>query len=110
MSFARAFLAVAARHGEKIILEREGEVLGEGVAILRPVFDRKHQFLPTDLGLERQVQVLCMAEAALPFDLLPGHTLVRSGEGVYRVVNVRRVTAGLELVYWRAILEEVVEG
>ncbi|MBQ9853243.1 MAG: hypothetical protein IJO69_03505 [Ruminiclostridium sp.] len=109
MSFAAAFLAVASRHGQRISLERDGEVLGSGLAILRPIFDRKGQFLPTDLGLERREQVLCMAEAALPFDPAPGRTLVRCEEGTYRVVNVRRVTAGLELVYWRAILEGEVE-
>ena len=109
MSYAGAFLAVARRHGEQITLERDGAVLGTGLALLRPLFDRKNQFLPADLGLERQVQVLCMAEAGLPFDPEPGRILVRGQEGVYRVVNVRRVTAGLELVYWRAILEEVRE-
>ena len=110
MSYAAAFLAVVSRHGETIALEREGEVLGTGLALLRPLFDRKLQFLPTDLGLERQARVLCMAEAARPFEPLPGHTLVRGEEGVWRVVNVRRVTAGGELVCWRAVLEEVVEG
>ena len=110
MSYAAAFLAVAARHGERIALEREGEVLGTGLALLRPLFDRSAQFLPGDLGLDRQVRVLCMAEAALPFDPLPGYPLVRGERGVYRVVNVRRVTAGRELVCWRAVLEEVAAG
>ena len=110
MSYAAAFLAVASRHGERITLERNGEVLGTGLALLRPIFDRRGQFLPTDLGLERREQVLCMAQADLPLDPAPGRTLVRCEEGVYRVVNVRRVAAGLELVYWRAILEREVEG
>ena len=110
MSYAAAFLAVASRHGERITLERNGEVLGTGLALLRPIFDRRGQFLPADLGLERREQVLCMAQADLPLDPAPGRTLVRCEEGVYRVVNVRRVTAGLELVYWRAILEREVEG
>ena len=109
MSYAAAFLGVASRHGETITLERDGEVLGTGLALLRPIFDRKGQFLPADLGLERREQVLCMAEAALPFAPAPGRTLVRCEEGTYRVVNVRRVTAGQELVYWRAILELGVE-
>ena len=110
MSYAAAFLAVASRHGERITLERNGEVLGSGLALLRPIFDRRGQFLPADLGLERREQVLCMAQADLPLDPAPGRTLVRCEEGVYRVVNVRRVTAGLELVYWRAVLEREVEG
>ena len=110
MSYAAAFLAVASRHGERITLERNGEVLGTGLALLRPIFDRRGQFLPTDLGLERREQVLCMAQADLPLEPAPGRTLVRCEERVYRVVNVRRVTAGLELVYWRAILEREVEG
>ena len=109
MSYAAAFLAVASRHGEEITLERNGKVLGTGLALLRPIFDRNRQFLPTDLGLERREQVLCMAQADLPMGPAPGRTLVRCEEGVYRVVNVRRVTAGLELVYWRAILEREVE-
>ena len=109
MSYGAAFLAVASRHGQTITLERDGTVLGSGLALLRPLFDRKGQFLPTDLGLERREQVLCMGEAALPFEPAPGRTLVRQGEETYRVVNVRRVTAGLELVYWRAILEREVE-
>ena len=110
MSYAAAFLAVASRHGERITLERNGEVLGTGLALLRPIFDRRGQFLPTDLGLERREQVLCMAQADLPLEPAPGRTLIRCEEGVYRVVNIRRVTAGLELVYWRAILEREVEG
>ena len=110
MSYAAAFLAVASRHGERITLERNGEVLGTGLALLRPIFDRRGQFLPADLGLERREQVLCMAQADLPLEPAPGRTLVRCEEGVYRVVNVRRVTAGLELVYWRAVLEREVEG
>lgn len=109
MSYGAAFLGVASRHGEIITLERDGEVLGTGLAILRPIFDRKDQFHPGDLGLERREQVLCMAQAALPFAPAPGRTLVRCEEGAYRVVNLRRVTAGLELVYWRAILEREVE-
>ena len=110
MSYAAAFLAVASRHGERITLERNGEVLGTGLALLRPIFARRGQFLPADLGLERREQVLCMAQADLPLEPAPGRTLVRCEEGVYRVVNVRRVTAGLELVYWRAVLEREVEG
>ena len=110
MSYAAAFLAVASRHGERITLERNGEVLGTGLALLRPIYDRRGQFRPTDLGLERREQVLCMAQADLPLEPAPGRTLIRCKEGVYRVVNVRRVTAGLELVYWRAILEREVEG
>ena len=110
MSYAAAFLAVASRHGERITLERNGEVLGSGLALLRPIYDRRGQFLPADLGLERREQVLCMAQADLPLEPAPGRTLVRCKEGVYRVVNVRRVTAGLELVYWRAVLEREVEG
>ncbi len=110
MSYAAAFLAVASRHGERITLERNGEVLGTGLALLRPLFDRRGQFLPADLGLERREQVLCMGEAALPLEPAPGRTLVRCKEGTYRVVNVRRVTAGLELVYWRAVLEREVEA
>ena len=110
MSYAAAFLAVASRHGQTVSVERNGEVLGTGLALLRPLFDRDRQFLPTDLGLERREQVLCMAQADLPMGPAPGRTLVRCQEGTYRVVNVRRVTAGLELVYWRAILEREVEG
>ena len=110
MSYAAAFLAVASRHGERITLERNGEVLGTGLALLRPLFDRRGQFLPVDLGLERREQILCMGEAALPLEPAPGRTLVRCKEGTYRVVNVRRVTAGLELVYWRAVLEREVEA
>jgi hypothetical protein len=110
MSYAESFLAVAFRHGQTVSIERNGEVLGTGLALLRPIFDRRGQFLPTDLGLERREQVLCMAQAGLPLEPAPGRTLVRCEEGVYRVVNVRRVTAGLELVYWRAILEREVEG
>ena len=109
MSYAAAFLAVASRHGQRISLERDGEILGSGLALLRPLFDPRGQFLPTDLGLERQEQVLCMAQAALPFDPVPGRTLVRCREETYRVVNVRQVAAGQEPVYWRAILEREVE-
>jgi len=109
MSYGAAFLAVAARHGQTVTLERDGVVLGSGLALLRPLFDRKGQFLPTDLGLERREQVLCLAEASLPFEPTPGRTLVRQGAETWRVVNVRQVTAGEELVCWRAILEREVE-
>lgn len=108
MSYAAPFLAVASRHGQVITLEREGAVLGTGLALLRPLFDRQRQFLPGDLGLERREQVLCMAQADLPFEPAPGRTLVRQGEDTWRVVNVRQVTAGRELIYWRAILEREV--
>ena len=109
MSYAAAFLAVASRHGQTVSVERNGETLGSGLALLRPIFDRRGQFFTTDLGLERREQVLCMAQADLPFEPAPGRTLVRCQEGTYRVGNVRRVTAGLELVYWRVILEREVE-
>ena len=48
MSYAAAFLAVASRHGQRISLERDGEILGSGLALLRPLFDPRGQFLPTD--------------------------------------------------------------
>lgn len=104
MSFAGAFRAIVGQYGQKVTLERNGVVLGRGLAVLRPVTDRNRQFVPTDLGLQRQEQMLCMGEAGLPFAPAPGETVLRQGENAYDVVNVRPVMAGEERIYWRAIL------
>ncbi len=86
MSFAGAFRAIAARYGQEVSLYRDGKLLGEGRAVLRPILDRERQFLPSDLGMRRQEQMLCL------------------GEDAYDVENVRPVQAGDQVIYWRAVL------
>ena len=65
MSFAGSFQAIAARYGQTVTLWRDGEIVGTGRAVLRPLLGEARQFVPTDLGLRRQEMVLCLAEASL---------------------------------------------
>lgn len=104
MSCAGVFATLAAAYGQGVDLYRAGELLGSGRAILRPLLDRERQFVPTDLGVDRQEKVLCMAESLLPFAPQGEEMVLRQGEDPYDVVNVRPVKIGEELVYWRAIL------
>lgn len=104
MSFAGAFRAIADRYGQEVSLYRDGNLLGTGRAVLRPILDRERQFLPTDLGVRRQEQMLCLGEDTLPFAPAPGETVLRQGEDAYDVVNVRPVQAGDQVIYWRAVL------
>ena len=90
MSFAGSFQAIAARYGQTVTLWRDGENVGMGRAVLRPLLGEARQFVPTDLGLRRQEMVLCLAEASLPL--------------FYGVRNVSTVEAGRERIYWRAVL------
>jgi len=104
MNAANTFVRLAAAWGQTIELVRGETLLGSGRAVLRPVLNGERQFVPTDLGLERRETMLCLAEAALPFDPVPGETVVRQGADSYDVVNVRPLRAGETLVCWRAIL------
>lgn len=104
MSFAGALGQIVGRYGDTVRLYRDGELLGEGRAVLRPFLEKKEQFTPTRLGVRRVERVLCLGEGALPFSPQPGETVVRQGEDAYDVVNVRAVMAGQELIYWRAVL------
>lgn len=104
MRLAGAFSAIAARYGQVVAVEKDGTLLGSGRAVLRPALDRQRQFLPTDLGLARQEETLCLGEAGLPFADQAGAWVVRQGETAYDVVNLRPVTAGEETIYWRAVL------
>lgn len=61
MSFAGSFQAIAARYGQTVTLWRDGEIVGTGRAVLRPLLGEARQFVPTDLGLRRQEMVLCLA-------------------------------------------------
>lgn len=104
MSFAGSFTAIAARYGRPVVLFRQGEEVGQGQAVLRPVLDRQEQWLPSPLGRQRQELVLCLAQADLPF--CPGEVeqTVQAGEAVYEVVSVRPVEAGTERIYWHGVL------
>ncbi len=104
MSFAGAFRAIAARYGQEVALYRDGTLLGTGRAVLRPILDRERQYLPTDLGVRRQEQMLCLGEDTLPFAPARGETVLRQGEDAYDVENVRPVQAGDQVIYWRAVL------
>lgn len=73
MSFAGSFQAIAARYGQTVTLWRDGENVGTGRAVLRPLLGEARQFVPTDLGLRRQEMVLCLAEASLPLEEQPGN-------------------------------------
>lgn len=101
MSFAGVFDAIAARYGQVVTVAKDGVTLGSGRAVLRPMLDRKPQFVPTDLGL---------AQAELPFSEAAGVWTVTQGKTVYAVVNLRPVRAGEERIYWRAVLRRREEG
>lgn len=104
MSFAAVFRTVAAQYGQMAEVQRDGELLGSGLVILRPLLDKTRQFVPTDLGVDRVETVLCLGEASLPFAPQPGETVLVVEEERWDVYNVRPVTGGQELIYWRAIL------
>ena len=87
MSFTGEFQAIAARYGQEVVLLSDGEELGRGLAVLRPLLDREKQFLPTELGVWRREQVLCLGQASLPFGSRPGGVVLQAGEEAYDVVN-----------------------
>ena len=91
MSFAGSFQAIAARYGQTVTLWRDGEIVGTGRAVLRPLLGEARQFVPTDLGLRRQEMVLCLAEASLPLEEQPGDWVLQQGERFY---GVRRLAQG----------------
>jgi hypothetical protein len=90
--------------GETVTLARDGNVLGRGRAILRPVLTEETQFVPTRLGVRRVERVLCLGEAGLPFPEDPDGVILTRGAERYDVGNVRLVTVGREAAYWRAAL------
>ena len=92
------------RFGEAVSLSRDGMVLGEGRAILRPLLEEKAQFVPTGLGVRREEKVLCLGETGLAFPDPPDRVVLTAGESAYDVVNVRPVTLGVLPLYWRAVL------
>lgn len=101
-----AFNALVRVWGEPITVRRDGVLLGEGRAILRPVLNMDAQFVPTDQGLSREERVLCLVEPALPMEAKPGETvLTTQTETAYTVVSVRPLLAGASLICWRAILK-----
>ena len=104
MSFAGRFTAIAARYGRPVVLFRQGEEVGQGQAVLRPVLDRQEQWLPSPLGRQRQELVLCLAQADLPFCPGEEEQTVQAGKAVYEVVSVRPVEAGTERIYWHGVL------
>lgn len=101
-----AFTALVRVWGEPVTVRRDGVLLGEGRAILRPLLDKEAQFVPTDQGLSREERVLCLVESALPMEPVPGETVLTTQEETdYTVVSVRPLFAGASLVCWRAILK-----
>lgn len=104
MKYERIVARIIREFGESVTLARDGLVLGQGRAILRPVPGGEEQYLPTRLGEKREERLLCLAEAGMPFAPQPGETVVRRRSDAYDVVNVRAVTVGEEPVYWRAVL------
>lgn len=104
MSFAGRFTAIAARYGRPVVLFRQGEEVGQGQAVLRPVLNRQEQWFPSPLGRQRQELVLCLAQADLPFCPGEEEQTVQAGEAVYEVVSVRPVEAGTERIYWHGVL------
>ena len=80
MSFAGVFDAIAARYGQVVTVAKDGVTLGSGRAVLRPMLDRKSQFFPTDLGLARVEETLCLGQAGLPFSEAAGVWTVTQGE------------------------------
>lgn len=110
MSFAGAFGAIAAQYGTIVELYRQGARLGEGRAILRPLYENGRQVTPTRLGLRQADKVLCFGEGGLPFVPTPGELLLRQGEEWYVVETVRPVEVGEDLVCWRAVLTRREEG
>ena len=104
MSFAGSFAAIAARYGQTVTVYREGEMAGEGRAVLRPLHDQDRQFVPTQLGGEQRDRFLCLGEGDLPLAPGPEEIVVRQGEDAFDVINCRPIAAGDELICWRAIL------
>lgn len=100
----RSTQTILRRYGQEIQVQREGEELGRGWAILRPLLDRENQFVPTRLGLEEEEELLCLGEASLPLagEGLPLEVIWQ--ERTYRVVNARLLQAGGESLCWRAWL------
>lgn len=100
------FNALARAWGEAVTVRRDGVLLGEGLAILRPLLDKEAQFVPTDQGLAREERVLCLAESALPIEAKPGETVLTTGEEIdYTVISIRPLLAGTTRVCWRLILK-----
>ena len=116
MSFAGVFDAIAARYGQVVTVAKDGVTLGSGRAVLRPMLDRKPQFVPTDLGLARVEEMRAILDGrdrrqvGLPFSEEAGVWTVTQGKTVYAVVNLRPVRAGEERIYWRAVLRRREEG
>ena len=104
MSFQGQFQAIVARYGVAVTLQLEGETLGSGLALLRPLLDRERKFLHTDLGVRRQELTLCLGQVEIPFPDQPGELVLKTGQRTYDVVNARLIGAGEEQIYWRAVL------
>ena len=94
---------VLAKYGVAISLWKDGQCLGEGLAVVRPVLDREWQWVPTERGVSRQEKGLCLAEAALPFDT-EGPLVLQWEARRYDVVNARKLRAGEESICWQAAL------
>ena len=62
MSFAGSFTAIAARYGRPVVLFCQGEEVGQGQAVLRPVLDRQAQWVPSPLGKQRQEEVFAQMD------------------------------------------------
>lgn len=100
---AAAFAAVVRQAGEPVTVWREGACLGEGYARFQGTFRRgDRQYGPTDLGLGREEEVVCYGEAGLPLDPRPGRTLVKTGQGLFRVRWAEPVCLGGQVIYWKA--------
>ena len=104
------FDAIAARYGQVVTVAKDGVTLGSGRAVLRPVLDRKPQFVPTDLGLARVEETLCLGQVGLP--LLGGGGSLDGdpgGDGVCRGKPPPGAGGGGG-IYWRAVLRRREEG
>ena len=106
MSFGRCFDAIAACYGETITVERGGEVLGSGRALLRPLGETGRQFVPSPLGVGREERLLCLGENALPLEPGDGPLVVCRGGERYDVLRaVRAGRSAYGPTYWRAELK-----
>ena len=104
MSYETITARLVRDFGEPVSLSRDGTVLGEGRAILRPLLEEGDQFVPTRLGVRREEKVLCLGETGLAFPNPPDRVALTAGETAYDVANARLVTLGSLPLYWRAVL------
>ncbi|MFR4757708.1 MAG: hypothetical protein ACLT9P_06025 [Evtepia gabavorous] len=94
MSFAGSFQAIAARYGQTVTLWRDGEIVGTGRAVLRPLLGEARQFVPTDLGPAPAGNGAVPGRGKSSAGGTTGRLGFAAGERFYGVRNERRWEAG----------------